>query len=204
MSPPSFFLFFPPPKSFYFEMFSRCAGITMRLSDRFASREPRTLTYLSSLPIWICIFFFFFNGYPRRHSAGLFDTKFLAFTSPTCRFVLYARRRLPPSSLCWYPDRAAASVEQEMKVFPPPPNLWLWPFYHTHRAEVPATAAPLFYNELILRDRIAPYLGGEGRSRRPSSSSRAASSCLLTSYCCSPDALRGPRSVVLSLQGRRW
>lgn len=105
--------------------------------------------------------YIFFNGYPRRHSVGLFDTKFLAFTSLTCWFVLYASHRLPRSSLCWYPDTAAASVEQEMKEFPP--NLSLWPFI-TPKPEVPAMAASPFYNELILHDRIPSYLDREGRS----------------------------------------
>lgn len=63
--------------------------------------------------------------------------------------------------LCWYPDTAAASVEQEMKVFPP--NLALWPFI-TQKPGAPAVAVSHFYNELILHDRIPSYLHGVGRS----------------------------------------
>lgn len=80
--------------------------------------------------------------------------------------LLICPLRFAPSSsfqpLCWYPDTAAASVGQEMKVFPP--NLPLWPFI-TQKPEVPAVAASHFYNELILHDRIASYLRGGGRSR---------------------------------------
>lgn len=93
-------------RCFYFEMpHWRCysfRSILILLWIRIFFRQPMRLTYLTTLSLRLALkfqFTYFLNGYPERHSVGGVDTKFLAFTSLTCWFVLYVSPHLCLSSL---------------------------------------------------------------------------------------------------------
>lgn len=94
---------------FYFEMpHWRCYSLTsilILLWIRLFFRQPMRLTYLSTLSLQLALksqFAYFLMDIPNITLCvyvGGVDTKFLAFTSLTCWFVLYVSHHLRLSSL---------------------------------------------------------------------------------------------------------
>lgn len=112
-----------------------------------------------------------------------------------CPFFLYPAFLLIP----WYCD-CLWRTGNETPFFPSPLPL---PPFITQKPWIPAMTVSYSPNELILHEgRI--ILSRQSRLSSLSLFSIARFSCLLSSYTCCKDTLRGPWSVVFSLQVRRW
>ncbi len=139
--------------------------ITLLLHSDFPLSRQQSLTHLSTLSLSVSPSVLDRNAFWQRSWGSLFlpDRKILAFTSQTCSvgpspcLSIFFCTQL----LCWSPDTAAASEEQEMKLFFPS-NLSLMPFI-TQKPWFPAMAVSHSPNELILHEgRIPSYLCREG------------------------------------------